>query len=328
MKQILYSSGEPGGIGPDIILSLASSASWENIEPPVICIGDPLLFEEREKLLKLKIKIKKILNINQAKENKENIIQVYQICKCPKKDAGTTFKSNASYIIRNLKFCVEACIDKPSDIAMVTGPINKENVIHLDKSFTGHTEYIKKISKSEDVIMMLASKKLKVALATTHMPLKNVSQNISERLIYDKVVTLNDELKNKYNIVKPNIAVLGLNPHAGENGKLGDEEKRFISPALNKLKRNKVNVSGPMSADTAFTKKNLKTFDVFFGMYHDQVLPVLKALSFGKSYNITLGVPIIRTSVDHGVALDIAGTGNANTSSLEEAISTAIKLTK
>jgi 4-hydroxythreonine-4-phosphate dehydrogenase len=174
--------------------------------------------------------------------------------------------------------------------------------------------------------MMLASDKLRVALATTHIPLKSVPKQITKNLIKNKIKILNKDLKDKFNIKKPNIKILGLNPHAGENGKIGKEELEHIKPAVQELRRSNINVSMPISADTAFSQKILKETDAYLGMYHDQVLPVLKALSFGNSINITLGVPIIRTSVDHGVALDISGTNKANISSLTLAIRTAKKL--
>ena len=174
--------------------------------------------------------------------------------------------------------------------------------------------------------MVLGSSALKVAIATTHVPLKKVPKLITKELIINKVTILNNELKKKFKVKNPRIKLLGLNPHAGEGGKIGDEEKNILIPAVKELRKKKINVSMPMSADTAFTKKLLKETDAYLGMYHDQVLPVLKALSFGNSVNITLGVPIIRTSVDHGVALDIAGSGRADTSSLKEAIRTAKKI--
>ena len=175
---------------------------------------------------------------------------------------------------------------------------------------------------------MLASEKLRVALATTHIPLKKVAKTINEKLIINKVKILNKDLKKKFGIKKPNIKILGLNPHAGENGKIGSEEQDIIIPAIKKLRKSKIDVSLPMSADTAFSGKHLNETDAYFGMYHDQVLPVLKAISFGESINITLGVPIIRTSVDHGVALDIAGSNNSDTSSLELAFESANNLIK
>jgi 4-hydroxythreonine-4-phosphate dehydrogenase len=174
--------------------------------------------------------------------------------------------------------------------------------------------------------MLLGSEKLKVALATTHIPLKAVPKKITKSLIINKAIILNEELKNKFRIKNPQITLLGLNPHAGEGGKIGSEEKEILLPAVKELRKKKINISYPKSADTAFTKKGLNETDAFLGMYHDQVLPVLKALSFGSAVNVTLGIPIVRTSVDHGVALDMAGSGKSDTASLKEAIKIAKKI--
>ena len=247
------------------------------------------------------------------------------MAKCSNTRPGKLSKSNAQYVLDNLTYSIKQTMQNEGT-ALVTGPLSKENVISIDKLFTGHTEYIKKITKSKDVLMMLASDQLRVALSTTHIPLKNVSRTITKELIINKVKILNEDLKNKFNIKKPNIKVLGLNPHAGENGKIGKEEQDHIKPAVRELRKKKINVSMPISADTAFSRKSLKEADAYLGMYHDQVLPVLKTLSFGNSINITLGIPIIRTSVDHGIALDIAGTNKSDPSSLILAVKTAKKL--
>jgi 4-hydroxythreonine-4-phosphate dehydrogenase len=227
--------------------------------------------------------------------------------------------------MKNLDFAIDNALNDKKT-ALVTGPISKENIISINKKFQGHTEYIQKKTASDDVLMLLGSDKLKVALATTHLPLKNVAKAITKKLIISKAKILNDELKNKFKIKNPKIILLGLNPHAGEGGKIGSEEKDILIPAVKELRRKKINISYPKSADTAFTKKILNEADAYLGMYHDQVLPVIKALSFGSTTNITLGVPIIRTSVDHGVALDIAGTAKSDTSSLKEAIKIAKKI--
>ena len=327
MKRIIYSPGEPAGIGPDLIIKIASSQSWENFKIPIVSIGDPSLFLERAKLLNKKIKVIQIDSVINSKPNRKGFLQVIKTIKCKKTAPGKLHNLNGEYVLNNLDYAIKETI-KNQKSALVTGPLSKENVISLDKRFSGHTEYIQKITKSNDVLMMLASDKLKVALATTHIPLKEVHKKIKRQLIIDKVKILNKDLKEKFNIKKPNIKILGLNPHAGENGKIGLEEVNEIRPAVKTLRKNKMNVSYPISADTAFSKKALKETDAYLGMYHDQVLPVLKALSFGNSINITLGVPIIRTSVDHGVALDIAGTNKSETSSLELAIKTAKKLIK
>lgn len=325
MKKIIYSPGEPAGIGPDLIIKLATSKSWEAFKIPIVTIGDPDLFLDRAKLLKKRVGIIEINNVQKAKKNKSGSIQLIKVSKCKSTSAGKILKSNAKYVLDNLNYAIkETIINKKT--ALVTGPLNKEALISIEKKFTGHTEYIQKITKSNDVLMMLASNKLKVALATTHIPLKKVATNITKNLIINKIKILNNDLKTKFNIKKPNIKILGLNPHAGENGKIGKEELDHIKPAVSELRRSKINVSMPISADTAFSQKILKETDAYLGMYHDQVLPVLKTLSFGNSINITLGVPIIRTSVDHGVALDIAGTNKSDVSSLSLAIKTAKKL--
>ena len=325
MKKIIYSPGEPAGIGPDLIIKLATSKSWEAFKIPIVTIGDPDLFLNRAKLLKKRVSIIEINNVQKAKKNKSGSIQLIKVSKCKSTSPGKILKSNARYVLDNLNYAIkETIINKKT--ALVTGPLNKEALISIEKKFTGHTEYIQKITKSNDVLMMLASNKLKVALATTHIPLKKVATSITKNLIINKIKILNNDLKTKFNIKKPNIKILGLNPHAGENGKIGNEELDHIKPAVSELRRSKINVSMPISADTAFSQKILKETDAYLGMYHDQVLPVLKTLSFGNSINITLGVPIIRTSVDHGVALDIAGTNKSDVSSLSLAIKTAKKL--
>ena len=325
MKKILYSPGEPSGIGPDLIIQLCKSTFWTDIKIPILCLSDPKLLIQRAKDLGKKITLKEISAIEQLQKNKKNIIQVIHVSDCGNTKPGKLYKSNAQYVLDNLKFGINEAL-KNKNLAIVTGPISKENIISINKAFSGHTEYIQQRTKSDEVLMLLASDQLKVALATTHIPLKKVANKISKELVISKATTLNQGLKQKFKIKNPNIKLLGLNPHSGEGGKIGKEEIDILIPAVKELRKKKINISYPISADTAFTKKNLKETDAFLGMYHDQVLPVIKALSFGSAINITLGVPITRTSVDHGVALDISGTGKSDPSSLKEAIKTAKKI--
>lgn len=325
MKKILYSPGEPSGIGPDLIIQLCKSTFWTDIKIPILCLSDPKLLIQRAKDLGKKITLKEISAIEQLQKNKKNIIQVIHVSDCGNTKPGKLYKSNAQYVLDNLKFGINEAL-KNKNLAIVTGPISKENIISINKAFSGHTEYIQQRTKSDEVLMLLASDQLKVALATTHIPLKKVANKISKELVISKATTLNQGLKQKFKIKNPNIKLLGLNPHSGEGGKIGKEEIDILTPAVKELRKKKINISYPISADTAFTKKNLKETDAFLGMYHDQVLPVIKALSFGSAINITLGVPITRTSVDHGVALDISGTGKSDPSSLKEAIKTAKKI--
>ena len=325
MKKIIYSPGEPSGIGPDLIIQLCKSTFWTDVKIPIVCLSDPKLLNARASDLGKKIKLEILSDLSELKANKRNVIQVLRVSDCKNTNCGKLYKSNAQYVLDNLQFGIDEAF-KNKNHALVTGPISKENIISINKAFLGHTEYIQQRTKSDKVLMLLASDQLKVALATTHIPLKKVANKISKELVISKAITLNHGLKQKFKIKNPNIKLLGLNPHSGEGGKIGKEEIDILIPAVKELRKKKINISYPISADTAFTKKNLKETDAFLGMYHDQVLPVIKALSFGSAINITLGVPITRTSVDHGVALDISGTGKSDPSSLKEAIKTAKKI--
>ena len=324
MKKILYSPGEPSGIGPDLIIQICSMPFWEKIHIPIVCLADKKLIQDRAKVLNKKIKIDILNNLDSANQNKFGVIQIKEVSKCRITKPCKLYKSNAAYVLKNLDYGIEQSIKE--GIGLVTGPISKENIITIDDKFSGHTEYIQKKTLSNDVLMLLGSKKLRVAIATTHVPLKKVPKLITKRLIINKAMILHNELITKFKIKSPRIKLLGLNPHAGEGGKIGTEERNILVPAVEELRKNNINISMPLSADTAFTKKILADTDAYLGMYHDQVLPVIKALSFGNTINITLGVPIIRTSVDHGVALDIAGSGKTDVSSFEEAIRAAKKM--
>ena len=325
MKKLIYSHGETSGIGPDLIITLCKTNYWTKLRHPLIIVGDPKLFIDRANLLKKNVKIITMQSIDEAKPNKKNTLQILLNGKCSNTNPGKLYKSNARYILDVLNTSINLCINN-KEYALVTGPLSKENIIRIDPQFTGHTEHIQKLTKSKDVLMLLGSEKLKLAFITTHIPLKKVSSAINENAIFSKTKILNVELKKKFKIKNPSIGILGLNPHAGENGKIGSEEFDKIAPAIKKLKSQKINITGPLSADTAFTLSNRKKYDAFVAMYHDQALPVLKAISFGSGYNITLGVSIIRTSVDHGVALDIAGKDGLDYGSLQSAINLAQKI--
>ena len=325
MKKLIYSHGESSGIGPDLVIALCKTNYWTRLRYPMIIIGDPKLFIDRANLLKKNINIDTIQSLEEAKPNKKNTLQIHLNGKCKNTNPGKLYKSNAKYILDVLNTSINICINN-KDCALVTGPLSKENIIKIDPQFTGHTEHIQKLTKSKNALMLLGSEKLKLAFITTHIPLQKVSNAIDENAIFSKTKILDIELKKKFKIKNPRIGILGLNPHAGENGKIGNEEINKIAPAIKKLKYEKINITGPISADTAFTLSNRKKYDAFVAMYHDQALPVLKAISFGSGYNITLGVSIIRTSVDHGVALDIAGKDGLDYGSLQSAINLAQKI--
>ena len=323
MKQLLYSPGEPAGIGVDSILHLSKLKFWEEMNANLVCISDLNLLRSRAKVLNLKLKFKELTSLNETEQNKKATIQFFQIANCKDCNPRQLNPENAQYIIKNLNFGIDQAL-KNKKIGLVTGPIQKSNIIDGGfKSFQGHTEWIKKYTHSKEVVMLLAAKNIKVALATTHIPLSEVSKNIQKFKLVEVIKILNFGLKSNFKIKNPSIKVLGLNPHAGENGKIGKEELLKINPAVKICREMGINVSYARSADTAFNSDQLKETDAYLAMYHDQALPVLKALSFGKAVNITLGTPIVRTSVDHGTALEIAGKIKPNLGSIKEAIKLA-----
>lgn len=325
MKHLIYSPGEPAGIGPDLILKLSSTNFWESLKSKIVVMGDIDLFRDRSKALDLNIHINEIKDFKKIKPNKRKSLQVFHASKCLDTTPSKLNPKNSKYVLEILDQSIKKCVQNKS-FGLVTGPINKANIIDGGHSFSGHTERLMKKTKSKDVLMMLASSKMRVCLVTTHIPINQVAKNINKKLLMRKIIILNDELKDKFKIKNPKIFTLGLNPHAGENGHIGDEETRIINPCIKEAQSMGINISAPMAADTAFSKKNLKTYDAFLAMYHDQALPVIKSMSFGKIVNVSLGLPIVRTSVDHGTALELSGTGNIKLDSLKEAFTVASKM--
>ena len=317
--KIVITSGEPAGIGPDICLDLPT---FNNTE--LYVIADPDLITDRARLLSSDLKLQVHKNMDALSDfyhaDKLNIIPLAIHTPCR---AGTLDPDNSPYVLKMLDLAHDLCLQKKVN-AMVTGPVQKSIINQAGFIFTGHTEYLADKTGSTPV-MMLATQHLRVALATTHLPLKNVSEAISKESLSETLIILDKFLQQQAAIQKPKIVVCGLNPHEGENGNLGDEEIKTIIPVINKLKQQNINLVGPLPADTLFTAKYLDDADAVLAMYHDQGLPVLKYSGFGKAVNITLGLPFVRTSVDHGTALDLAGTGKASNSSLQEAIKMAIK---
>ena len=318
--KILISPGEPSGIGYDILFDLVN----QKFSSDIIIVTSYNLLLERAKILKKKINFVKVdINDKNIPKLKRNDIIVHDI-KCNKKvEIGKPSIKHASLIIESLNKCINSCLEKRAD-AMVTGPVQKYILLKYGEKFSGHTEYIA-TKTGGTPIMMLHSKKIKIALLTTHVPLKNVPKLIKIERIKEYVKIISKDLHKKFGIKNPRINICGLNPHSGEDGYIGKEEKEIISPAISSLKKSGYNVFGPFSADTIFTKNNA---DIILAMYHDQALPVIKTIGFGSIVNTTLGIPIIRTSVDHGTALDIAGTNKADASSLISAIKAAIDIVK
>jgi 4-hydroxythreonine-4-phosphate dehydrogenase len=314
IPRIAVTSGEPAGIGPDLCLLLAKY----KINAQLTIIGDSEMLAERAKLLKLNFQLPPY-------ESTTNTLSVLHIPSKTSTLAGKLDAANSQYVLNTLTCAMDGCLSGAFD-AMVTAPVHKGIINYAAIDFSGHTEFLAEYTNTSQVVMMLVGGGLRVALATTHLPLSKVSAAINQNSLEQTIRILNADLINKFNIKTPRILVAGLNPHAGENGYLGDEEIRIINPVLEKLRLEGMQLMGALPADTLFTKKYLDNADAVLAMYHDQGLPVLKHASFGKGVNITLGLPIIRTSVDHGTALDLAGTGNIEIGSMLAAIELAIEL--
>ncbi len=321
MIKIAVSSGDPAGIGPDICIKAFGQKKLYDFSPVVF--GNKELFKSRANTLGIDADIQTY----KGQEELSNEILWIANLDCDLNILpGKPDPNCANFIISNFKQAVERTISEEFE-AIVTCPINKEIINKGGIQFTGHTEELAKLSKIDRVVMMLATKELKVALATTHLPLREVPEYITREHIEDTILTINNDLQKKWKIKNPLIKVLGLNPHAGDGGFLGSEDQEILIPVIKKLKDIGLNISGPHSADTAFINNNHQDKpDVILAMYHDQGLPVIKTIGFGKITNITLGLPFIRTSVDHGTAYDMAGSIKADESSLIEAAKVAASI--
>ena len=325
MTKIAVSSGDPAGIGPDICIKAFGNKKILSYKP--IVFGNIDLFVKRAK------QINQEINIREYKGDEEDSISndfLWMVDKPIGVDISSSKPNpkSAEYIINIFEESVNKTISKEFD-AIVTCPINKEIINEGGIPFTGHTEELAKLGKTNKVVMMLANQKIKVALASTHIPLNEVSDFINKGHIEEVVEIIHTSLRDYWNANDPLIKVLGINPHAGDGGYIGKEEKEVISPALQNLKEKGINTIGPISADTAFIEKDgTKKADAFLAMFHDQGLPVIKTMGFGETVNITLGLPFIRTSVDHGTAYDKAGLGSADESSLIAAMEMAFSMSK
>jgi len=313
-KPIVITSGEPAGIGPDLCIQLAQKPRAY----PIVVIGNTELMQQRAAQLNLDLKICNYLD-DQTPSTQAGTLSVLDLPLSAPVKAQQLNKENSPYVIQCLSLAAKGCLENKFS-ALVTGPVQKSVINDAGIKFSGHTEFFADQCKTSKVVMMLATKKLKVALVTTHLPLSQVSAAITQKNIKQTLHIVNTSLKKQFGIQQPRIAVCGLNPHAGENGHLGSEEIDIIIPVIKQLKKEGMSLNGPLPADTAFTPKYLDSSDVIVAMYHDQGLPVLKYQGFGSAANITLGLPFIRTSVDHGTALDLAGTGKADLGSMNTAI--------
>ena len=313
---IAITAGEPAGVGADIIASLKPN----QFDARLVVIGDRELLETRARALGSSIEfIKYTPELDNQMPGIELIHRpLVNECKPGLLDPG-----NATYVLSLLEHACQGCLQNEFD-AMVTAPVQKDIINEAGITFTGHTEFLAELCIAPKPVMLLAADKLRVALLTTHLPLREVADSISRELILQIVGIIDHDLKLRFGLHNPHIKICGLNPHAGEGGYLGREEIDIITPAIRELQFKNLNVSGPYPADTVFTPRCLSDADVVLAMFHDQGLPVLKHVGFHRAINTTLGLPIIRTSVDHGTALDLAGTSGADPGSLVAAIESAI----
>lgn len=315
LPRIAITAGEPAGIGLDLCAMLAT----KTFDAHITIVADQSALLARATQLGLNKALEQALASNHMAVLHHQVAQPVV--------AGQLNSANSHYVLETLTTAVNGCINGQFD-AMVTAPVHKGIINDAGINFTGHTEFLADLTKTAQVVMMLVGGGMRIALATTHLALNKVSAAITANSLMQTIRILHTDLMHKFGIQNPNIFVAGLNPHAGEDGYLGDEEIKVINPVLEALRKEGMHLIGALPADTMFSEKNLKQADTFLAMYHDQGLPVLKHASFGEGVNITLGLPIIRTSVDHGTALDLAGTGKADCGSLLAAIALAIDLAK
>jgi len=326
-SRLILSTGEPAGIGPDI----AIFAARQQFDADIITIGDPALFQQRADMLGAKINIETVSLNDPRRITPQGTLKVLPVkLNCPV-IAGQLDHHNASYVLDVLDKGIQACQSTNAETkadAFVTGPIQKSILNHIKPNFSGHTEYLAEKTSAELPVMMLATEGLRVALVTTHVPLMQIASLITRKRVRQIIAILAHDLKSQFGLKNPRILVTGLNPHAGEDGHLGSEEQEIIEPVIKEFQATGLDISGPYPADTLFTPKYLEKADAVLAMYHDQGLPVLKYKGFGNAINVTLGLPITRTSVDHGTALALAGSGKANAQSMVLAIQTALQIVK
>ena len=321
-KRFALTPGEPAGIGPDLCLLLARKAQPQIL----IAIASAAMLRERATQLGLACRIIEVTpDAWPEQPAAAHSLYVWDTPLAQPVRPGILDRGNAGYVLETLRRAGQGCLDGLF-AGMITAPVHKGVINEAGIAFSGHTEFLAELTGTEQVVMMLATRGLRVALVTTHLPLREVADAISAERLERVTRILHADLSGKFGIPAPRILVCGLNPHAGEGGHLGREEIEIIEPTLQRLRAQGMQLVGPLPADTLFTPKHLEQCDAVLAMYHDQGLPVLKYKGFGAALNVTLGLPIIRTSVDHGTALDLAGTGKVDTGSLQVALETAYQM--
>ena len=321
--RLIITAGEPAGIGPDICLTLARQRPACHLA----VIADANVLQQRAAQLGLAVKMNVVTDPGAGVTNEPGILNIISIPAAETVTPGQLDAGNSRYVLQSIETAVQLCLDKQFD-AVVTAPVHKGIINQAGFAFTGHTEYLQQLTHAPSPVMMLATEGLRVALVTTHAPLRAISDMITTDRIRRTVDIVWHELQRDFGIHQPRLLVCGLNPHAGEDGHLGREEIDIIIPALEQCRQQGMSIQGPLPADTLFIPKYLEHCDAVIAMYHDQGLPVLKYKGFGQAINITLGLPIVRTSVDHGTALELAGSGRADAGSLIAAVDTAADMVR
>jgi 4-hydroxythreonine-4-phosphate dehydrogenase len=320
IPRIVLTSGEPAGIGPELCVALARTRR----QCELVCLADSALLAERARQTGSHVELRPY-DPAVTRPHEPNTLTVLHHPLAAPSAPGKPDPRNARYVLELLNRAIDGA-SRGEFAAIVTAPVHKGVINDAGVHFTGHTEYLAERLRARKPVMLLAAGALRVALATTHLPLKDVSAAITVDSLCETAAILAADLRKWWAIPVPRIAVCGLNPHAGEGGYLGDEEIRVITPAIDLMRKRGIQATGPLPADTAFVPQVLSGFDAVLAMYHDQGLPVIKHAGFDRTVNITLGLPILRTSVDHGTALDLAGTGRADPGSLAAAIELAIQI--
>lgn len=323
LPRIAITAGEPAGVGLDLCVMLAHQA----MHAQIVVIADQDALASRAAQINLSLKLITYVPDDVREHAGDGSLTVLHLPTAAPVSAGKLNPANSHYILDTLKVAMDGCLSHQFD-AMVTAPIQKSTINDAGIAFTGHTEFLADYTQTKRVVMMLVGGGMRVALATIHLPLMQVSAAITQESLSQTIEILHQDLQQRFGIAHPKIFIAGLNPHAGEDGYLGSEEINVMNPVIQTLRAKGMDLVGPLPADTMYSAKNIKVADAFLAMYHDQGLAVLKYASFGEGVNITLGLPIIRTSVDHGTALDIAGSGKVDAGSMMAAIQLAIELAK
>ncbi|HWU68341.1 MAG TPA: 4-hydroxythreonine-4-phosphate dehydrogenase PdxA [Stenotrophobium sp.] len=321
VSRLLVTPGEPAGIGPDLLIRIAQAAQAAEL----VAVADPQLLQQRATQLRLPLQLAPVRFDQPAAPLPAGQLRILPVSLAATAVPGRLDTRNAAYVLETLTQAVRHCRHGDAQ-ALVTGPVQKSVINDAGIAFTGHTEFLAGLTGAPMPVMMLAAGRFRVALATTHLPLRAVADAITTERLEAVLHVLHRDLQRRFGIDRPRILCCGLNPHAGEGGHLGREEIEIIAPVLERLRAQGMDLRGPLPADTLFTPHYLDDADAVLAMFHDQGLPVLKHAGFGHAVNITLGLPIVRTSVDHGTALELAGSGKADSGSLQAAIDAALAL--